>query len=62
MKKIFILNIVIFHFLNIWGQEIDIASPQTSDFVRYGNLPVNQYTGELDLSIPLFNVKPYIRR
>ena len=31
----------------------DVKSPNVSDFIRYGNIPVKMYTGELDFSIPL---------
>lgn len=31
----------------------DVKSPNVSDFIRYGNIPVKMYTGELDLNIPL---------
>lgn len=33
----------------------DVKSPNVSDFIRYGNIPVKMYTGELDLNIPLLN-------
>ncbi|WP_185097096.1 hypothetical protein [Chryseobacterium sp. IHB B 17019] len=35
----------------------NIKPPQTSDFVRYGNTPVNKYIGEPNLDIPLINMK-----
>lgn len=31
----------------------DVKSPNVSDFIRYGNIPVKMYTGELDFSLPL---------
>lgn len=34
-----------------------VKAPQTSDFIRRGNIPVNKFVGEPDLSIPLFNLK-----
>ncbi len=37
--------------------QVDVPSPQTADFVRYGNVPVNHYTGTLGLSIPLYQYK-----
>lgn len=33
----------------------DVKSPNVSDFIRYGNIPIKMYTGELDLSIPLLH-------
>ena len=33
----------------------DVA-PQTSDFIRYGNLPVAKNTGSLDLTIPIHTI------
>ena len=33
----------------------DVKSPNVSDFIRYGNIPVKMYTGELDLNIPLLS-------
>lgn len=32
-------------------------SPQTSDFMKYGNIPVGHYTGNLNLQIPIYNYK-----
>jgi YD repeat-containing protein len=34
-----------------------VPSPQTSDFIQYGNLPVTHNTGSLDLQIPIYNYK-----
>lgn len=34
----------------------NIKSPQVTDFMRYGNIPIKKYVGELDLSIPLISV------
>ncbi|WP_343662757.1 hypothetical protein [Chryseobacterium mucoviscidosis] len=34
----------------------NIKSPQVSDFIRYGNIPVKKYVGELDLNIPLLSI------
>ncbi|EJL74399.1 RHS repeat domain-containing protein [Chryseobacterium populi] len=34
-----------------------LKSPQTSDFAKYGNIPVNQFVGEPNFGIPLFNIK-----
>lgn len=32
-------------------------TPQTSEFERYGNIPVNLFTGGIDLGIPIFSEK-----
>lgn len=34
-----------------------IKAPQTSDFIRYGNIPINKFVGEPNLEIPLINLK-----
>ncbi|WP_276733714.1 hypothetical protein, partial [Chryseobacterium carnipullorum] len=34
----------------------NIKSPQVTDFIRYGNIPIKKNVGELDLSIPLLSV------
>lgn len=34
-----------------------LASPQTCDFVRYGNLPVSHYTGQAKITIPIYEYK-----
>lgn len=34
----------------------NIKSPQVTDFMRYGNIPIKKYAGELDLTIPLLSV------
>jgi hypothetical protein len=34
----------------------NIKSPQVTDFMRYGNIPVKKYVGELDLNIPLLSI------
>nr|WP_321485488.1 BACON domain-containing protein [uncultured Draconibacterium sp.] len=60
-KMLLLFGIVLFNssfYLN--GQELDpnylyhVPSPQTSDFLRYGNLPVNYYTGNLNIEIPIY--------
>ncbi|MBK1894599.1 hypothetical protein [Chryseobacterium paridis] len=35
----------------------NIKSPQTSEFTRYGNIPINKFVGEPSLDIPLINVR-----
>jgi hypothetical protein len=34
----------------------NIKSPQVTDFIRYGNIPIKKNIGELDLSIPLLSI------
>jgi len=34
----------------------NIKSPQVTDFVRYGNIPIKKHVGELDLNIPLLSI------
>ena len=34
-----------------------IQTPQTQSFVRYGNNPVNLYTGTTGVSIPVYTYK-----
>lgn len=34
-----------------------IKAPQTSDFIRHGNIPVNKFVGEPNLEVPLFKLK-----
>lgn len=38
-------------------QNLGFATPQTAEFVQYGNTGVNYYNGMLDLEIPLFGYK-----
>ena len=33
------------------------VSPQTADFVRYGNMPVSLYTGQVSVSVPLYHLQ-----
>lgn len=53
-----ILLILILMSINIYSQtekraKYDIKSPNVSDFIRYGNIPIKMYTGELDFNLPL---------
>jgi hypothetical protein len=34
--------------------QINLSTPQTYDFNRYGNTPVSYYTGEINVSIPVY--------
>ena len=44
-----------------YGQNYDsyiyTPSPQTWDFMAYGNVPVSTYTGRLDMQIPIYHYK-----
>ena len=33
---------------------VNFLSPQTADFVRYGNVPASHFTGGIDLKIPIY--------
>lgn len=37
-------------------QQLQIKTPESYAFEKYGNVPVNLYTGMIDLKIPLFNI------
>ncbi|MCD0455718.1 MULTISPECIES: hypothetical protein [unclassified Chryseobacterium] len=60
-----IISILLLSSTLIYSQSIDdfknsfinnIKSPQVTDFMRYGNIPIKKYIGELDLNIPLLSV------
>ena len=56
MKKIFYTIILISNCLYSQTEKrgsYDVKSPNVSDFIRYGNIPVKMYTGELDFNLPL---------
>lgn len=38
-------------------QNLGLATPQTAEFVQYGNIPMNLYNGLLNLDIPLLDYK-----
>ena len=38
-------------------QNVGFATPQTTEFVKYGNLNVNHYNGLVDMEIPLYGYK-----
>jgi YD repeat-containing protein len=42
---------------DIMEKQYFMPSPQTSDFMKYGNVPIGHYTGNLDLQIPIYNYK-----
>lgn len=33
------------------------VTPQTSDFVKYGEIPVSLYTGKMNLEVPIYEIK-----
>lgn len=34
-----------------------IVTPHTADFIRQGNMPVSLYTGQINLSVPLYHIQ-----
>jgi hypothetical protein len=67
MKKLLSIVILIITIANYKSQNgqgsytfqlaSSIKAPQTSDFIRHGNIPVNKFVGEPNLEIPLFKLK-----
>lgn len=41
------------HAQNEYGK----VSPHTADFVKYGNIPVSLYTGQVNVSVPLYHIE-----
>ncbi|MGE8537064.1 MAG: DUF5977 domain-containing protein [Chryseobacterium sp.] len=39
------------------SKAVDIKSPQTYEMERFGNTPVNLYSGSIDLNIPIYSVE-----
>lgn len=37
-------------------QNVEVKSPQSYAFEKYGNVPTNLYTGSLDLKIPIYSI------
>jgi ABC-type transport system involved in multi-copper enzyme maturation permease subunit len=37
------------------------TNPQTSEFMKYGEIPVGNYTGTPNISIPIYNLKTDMR-
>lgn len=57
MKRLLLLNILL-GTLSIFGQSYFPTLPKTPEMTemeRYGNIPVNLFTGGLDLQIPIFS-------
>jgi YD repeat-containing protein len=42
---------------NFLTAQIEISTPQSYDFVRYGNIKSNSYIGKLDVKVPIYNYK-----
>jgi len=55
MKLLLTFTLIVFTMLGRGQYEYYVPSPQTSDFVKYGNIPVSHYTGNLGLQIPVYN-------
>lgn len=54
MKKKIIIGLIFGIINSFYSQPINITSPQSMEFQRYGNVPVNLSVGAIDLSIPIF--------
>lgn len=54
MKKKIIIGLIFGIINSFYSQPINITSPQSIEFQRYGNIPVNLSVGAIDLSIPIF--------
>jgi YD repeat-containing protein len=37
--------------------DVHYVTPQTADFMKYGNIPVSLYTGRLNFSIPIYRIQ-----
>lgn len=61
MRKLLILLLCLAHHLNVLGQfdeQVNLPpSPNASSIIKYGNTPVNLYTGVPSISAPLYEVK-----
>lgn len=59
-KKTFIITLFSCS-IQVFGQltqpKVQIKSPQSYAFEKYGNVPVNMYTGAIDLKIPLTSIE-----
>ena len=60
-KNKFIISglVSFFSTLVLYSQDtykLDLSTPQTADFTRYGNLPVSKYTGAPNIDIPIYDV------
>ncbi|MDP9959150.1 hypothetical protein [Chryseobacterium lathyri] len=59
MRKIYI-SLTLIQFSIAFSQQyldkVQIKSPQSYAFEKYGNVPINLYTGTLDLKIPIYSI------
>lgn len=59
MKKILITYcflLAIMDYAQLKMQQVQIKSPETYAFEKYGSVPVNLYTGMIDMRLPLYNL------
>lgn len=56
MRKYIILLLLLF-LSTVNFAQFNISTPQSYEFQRYGNIPVNLSVGAIDLSLPVFNDK-----
>ncbi len=61
MKRIFCISFFLFLLTEISYSEVsdpgyEVMSPQVASFTRYGNYPVSYYTGNPNITIPLYEV------
>ena len=54
--------VILFISYSCWSQQIGIEklsvkTPETSNFIRYGNTPISEFTGEISQNIALCNLK-----
>lgn len=58
-KRLLIVPIILYSINTLSqtpGENVEIKSPQTYAFEKYGNVPVNLYIGAVDLRIPITNI------
>lgn len=58
MKRlILILSVCLLSLVLKAQNEYGKVSPQTADFIKYGNIPVSLYTGQVNVSVPLYHIE-----
>lgn len=58
MKRLILILSVCLLSLALNAQnEYGKVSPQTADFIKYGNIPVSLYTGQVNVSVPLYHIE-----
>lgn len=58
MKRLILIFSVCLLSLALHAQnEYGKVSPQTADFIKYGNIPVSLYTGQVSVSVPLYHIE-----